>query len=177
MVARQPEDSQPAQISIIPAAAADESVLANLLELYIYDFSDLLKLDLSAAGRFGYKKLPLYWQDPLRRPFLIQVDGQLAGFVLIKRGSEVKEAAEVWDMAEFFIMHRYRHRGIGTRVAHEVLRRFPGLWEIRVMEVNKPAYQFWRIAIAAFLGKEVPSVHVQKGEKSWHVFAFESASA
>jgi predicted acetyltransferase len=75
--------------------------LANLLELYAHDFSEFHSLGIGADGRFGYKSLPLYWSDPNRYPFLVRVDGKLAGLALVKRGSEITGNPTVWDMAEF----------------------------------------------------------------------------
>src|SRR5271163_3377003 len=50
---------------------------------------------------FGYKSLPLYWSESNRHPFLIRSHGKLAGLALVKRGSEISDNQEVWDMAEF----------------------------------------------------------------------------
>jgi len=149
-------------------------VLANLLELYAYDFSDFLDLELGPDGRFDYKCLPLYWSEPGRHPFLVRMDGKLAGLVLVKRGSEISGKEMVWDMAEFFVLRGYRRHGIGTEVACQVWKQFPGLWEIRVMQSNVPALPFWERAISAFTGETIPSVWVEKGGKGWHVFSFES---
>src|SRR5882672_3536388 len=132
-------------IEVIPAAAEQEPILANLLELYAHDFSEFLDLELGADGRFGYKRLALYWSEPGRQPFLVRIDGKLAGLVLVKNGSDVSGNTTVWDMAEFFVIRGYRRRGIGTQIAHEVWKRFPGAWEVRVMESNIPAYHFWAV--------------------------------
>jgi hypothetical protein len=70
------------QLELVPAGPDQEPVLANLLELYAHDFSEFHKIELGADGRFGYKDLPLYWREPNRRPFLVKVDGKLAGLVL-----------------------------------------------------------------------------------------------
>jgi predicted acetyltransferase len=168
--------SQSAHIEVVAAAAKDESVLANLLELYIHDFSEFLSLELGLNGRFGYGNLPLYWRESNRHPFLVLIDGKLAGFVLVKRGSEVTGNQSVWDMAEFFVVRGHRRRGIGTEVAHQVWRRFRGLWEIRVIEANRSSHHFWERAIAVFVGEPICSVPVQNGDKSWRVFSFESVT-
>ena len=162
------------KIEVIPAAREQEAVLGNLLELYIHDFSELREVDLGSNGRFGYRLLPLYWSDPGRHPFLVRIDGKLAGFALVKRGSEVSGNETVWDMAEFFIVRGYRRRGIGTDVAHQVWRRFPGLWEVRVMDPNHSAYQFWEHAISVFAGQVICSVRVETGGACWRVFSFEA---
>lgn len=164
------------KLEVIPAAKDQEPVLANLLELYAHDFSEFLDIELGSDGRFGYQSLPLYWTEPNRHPFLARVDGSLAGFVLVRRGSEVSGEDSVWDMAEFFVVRGFRRRGIGTDLAHEVWRRFPGSWEVRVMESNQAAHPFWERAVSAFVGEAVSGNLVEKGSKRWRVFSFESKS-
>jgi predicted acetyltransferase len=164
-------------IEVIAAVPDQQPILANLLELYAHDFSEFSDLELGVDGRFGYKHLPLYWEEPDRHPFLVKIDDRLAGFVLVKRGSEVSGKEDVWDMAEFFVMRRYRKRGIGTEVAHEVWRRFPGVWEVRVMQSNHPAAEFWRRSITKFIGKAIRSVCIEKDGASWHLFTFDTKRA
>ncbi len=49
-----------AQIELIPATLEQQPLLANLLELYIHDFSEFHDVELGPDGRFGYRNLPLY---------------------------------------------------------------------------------------------------------------------
>jgi predicted acetyltransferase len=166
-----------AAIEVVPATPEQAPIVANLLELYAHDFSEFHHLELAADGRFGYPNLPLYWSEPDHHAFLVKVNGRLAGLVLVKRGSEGSDDARVWDVGEFFIVRGYRRKGIGIKVAHEVWRRFPGPWEVRVMESNRDAFEFWRRAIAAFIGGTVQPAHIEKGGEFWYVFAFEHESA
>jgi len=94
--------------------------------------------------------------------------------VLVKKGSEISGNETAWDMAEFFIIRAYRRRGVGTEIAHRVWRRFPGLWEVRVMEYNHAAHQFWERAISAFTAEQARSARVEKDGQGWHLFSFES---
>jgi predicted acetyltransferase len=102
------------------ASADEQSVVANLLELYAHDFSEFFEIELRDDGRFGYAHLPLYWTEPDRHAFLVRVDGNLAGFAL------VHQMDGCWDLAEFFIARRYRRQGFGMAAAHDLWRRFPG---------------------------------------------------
>jgi predicted acetyltransferase len=163
------------RIEVIPATAEQEPILANLFQLYAHDFSEILDLPLQEDGRFGgYKDLPLYWREAGRHPFLVWVDGKLAGFVLLKKGSEFSGNKNVWDMAEFFVIRAYRRRGVATQVAHEVWRRLPGAWEVRVMEANVSAKRFWEGAISGFVGDAVPAARMHKDGEGWDVFSFDS---
>src|SRR5205807_3674214 len=101
----------------------------------------------------------------------------LAGLVLVKRGSEVSGREAVWDMAEFFIVRGCRRQGIGMKAAHEVWRRFPGPWEVRVMESNRTALSFWQHAITTLSGEAIPPARIEKDGECWHVFAFECRHA
>ena len=143
------------QLEIVPASLEQQPVLANLLQLYAHDFSEFHDVELGPDGRFIYNDLPLYWLEPHRRPFLIMADGRLAGFVLLKRGSEVSGNEDVWDMVEFFIVRGLRRRGLGTEIARRVWEKFPGSWEVRVLDKNSAARHFWERAIATFVGGKV----------------------
>jgi predicted acetyltransferase len=143
-------------------------VVDNLIQLYAHDFSEFHHVELDRLGRFNYAPLPLYWSDPDRHPFLVKMDGRLAGFVLVTRNETA------WDMVEFFVLRGCRRRGAGTAIAHEVWKRFPGQWEVRVMEANKAALPFWEHAISTFNGRPIQPIAIEKEGNSWWVFTFDS---
>jgi len=161
------------KVEVIPAAPDQQPILANMLELYAHDFSEFLEIELGEDGRFGYPDIPTYWRELDRHPFLVRIDGRLGGLALIRKGSEISDNAVVWDMVEFFVLRRYRRLGVGTRIASEVWRRFPGQWEVRVMQSNESARQFWKHAIEEFTGREVHASRVEKNGKCWTLFSFE----
>lgn len=148
--------------------------LANLLELYAHDFSEFHSLQIGEDGRFGYGSLSLYWSEPDRHPFFIRADGKLAGLALVKKGSALSGDQTVWDMAEFFVLRGYRRLGIGTLAAQQVWRRFPGPWEVRVMQSNPSAQLFWARAISDFTCEPSQPVRVEKEGKYWQLFSFAS---
>lgn len=180
---QQDQETSP-RIEIMPAALADAPILENLLHLYVHDFTEFRDLDIGEDGRFVYPPLPLYWSDPGRHPFLVKIDGKLAGLVLVKKmpgisrreivDLEIPRDGAVWDMAEFFILRGCRRRGIGTQVAHEVWKRFPGAWEVRVMQANVPAQHFWTGAISRLVGEAIRPLAIEKDSEPWILFRFES---
>jgi predicted acetyltransferase len=158
----------------VAAATRDQAaIIANLFQLYAHDFSEFHDVELGDDGRFGYKDLPLYWSEQNRRAFLFRVGLKPAGFALIKRGSEITGDQGVWDMAEFFVVRRYRRHKVGTVAAHRLWTALTGRWEVRVMEDNQAAYGFWSHAVAAALNETVSPVHVEVSGRRWHVFSFE----
>ena len=161
-------------VEIIPATPEQEPVLANLLELYAHDFSEFVELTLGPDGRFGYPHLHLYWKEPGRLPFVIKAGGRLAGFALVRRGSEVSGDPEVWDVAEFFVVRGLRRLGVGASAAREIWKRLPGRWEVRVIERNVKAAAFWRRAVCEFLGEETEPTRFDEGGQARLLFSFES---
>lgn len=167
---------------IFPATKEEMPIVANLFELYAHDFSEFHFVEPGPDGRFGYADLPLYWSESGRYPFLIKVDGKLAGFALIRRLSPVsgRDASwnhdASWDMAEFFVLHAYRRRGVGREAAYRLWRQFPGLWQVRVMLANQIAHRFWQRAIAEFAGEAMSLTHAERAGEMWDVFSFSSSA-
>jgi predicted acetyltransferase len=162
------------QVDLVPAAAAHKPILENLLQLDLHDFSEVVSLEVGPDGRFDYPHLELYWSDPGRYPFLGVVDGTWAGFAFIKQMPHPAGEGFIWDMAEFFVMRGLRRRGIGIRLAHLAFRHFPGGWQVRVMESNSAACQFWRNAVESFAGASALPARVRVDGVAWDVFRFES---
>ena len=161
-------------IEVERATIEHRHVLENLIQLYVYDFTEYVPMSLGPDGRYEYSHLPLYWTDPERYPFIVKVDGRLAGFALVKKGSDFSGDESVWDMAEFFIVRCERRRGTGYAVAAHIWRQFPGPWEVRVMPNNSRAFEFWKNSIARFLGRLVEPVRLERGDESRNLFLFES---
>lgn len=141
-------------VKVIKSSLDQKPVIAQLYELYTYEMTDLADFDINDNGYYGYKELPLYWVDNNKYPYLVWVNNKLAGFVLIQKGSPIDEEPNVWDVAEFFIMRKFRCKGVGQRVAHELWDAFSGLWQVRVWDNNTIAHTFWDNAIKHYV-KEV----------------------
>ena len=162
------------RVAVSAASRDEEPVVANLFELYAYDLSGTFDLHVRSDGRYGYPSLPRYWQEASRSPLLIRLEDHLAGFALISRGSLISDDPDTWDLAEFFVMKRYRRTHVGARAAHDIWRRFAGRWEVRVLETNRPALMFWQATIASFTGAAAQPAPVQQGGKQRLCFAFTS---
>jgi predicted acetyltransferase len=128
------------------AKIEQKGIIENLLELYNYDFTEFVPDDVDNEGRFGYDPLKYYWNESGRYVFIVKVDLHIAGFVMVRT---IKEdlSAPIFSMAEFFIMKKYRMKGIGTTVAAKIFSMLKGEWEVAEIEENIPAQKFWRKAI------------------------------
>jgi predicted acetyltransferase len=140
------------KVDVSPAAFQEKIILRHLLELYQYDLSDVERVDVDGAGLYGYEYLDHYWTEKGRHPFLVRVDGQIAGFVLVSQYSPILERREGHSISEFFIMKRYRRTGVGAETARQVFDLFPGRWEVCELADHTAAQIFWRKVIARYTG-------------------------
>ena len=166
-------------VHVDAASASESTLLSNLLELYMHDLSALFPaIALGPDGRFGYPSLHLYWSEPARRyPFVIRCGEQIAGFVLVTRGSPASSDPQVFDVAEFFVLRRFRRSGVGRSTAEQLWRTFPGTWVVRVLLANAGALAFWSTSIAEFAGDAVREIPHPREPHKWRVFTFESHGA
>lgn len=80
--------------------------------------------------------------------YVVTVDGKLAGFVLVDNDVQLADSERA--VTEFFVMRKYRRRGVGKQIAHELFDKLPARWEMAVLETNKPAQQFWRRTLGTY---------------------------
>jgi predicted acetyltransferase len=138
-------------VRLAEVPAAQKSVIANLIQLYKYDFSEFAAVDsrygdVSADGLFIYEGLDLYWQEDGRIAFTIHADDRLAGFALVNRWSALNRPLD-HAVGEFFVMRKYRRHRVGWRAARLLFARLGGRWEVGVAWYNPPALAFWRSVV------------------------------
>jgi predicted acetyltransferase len=151
------------------------ALLSRLLELYMHDLSEIFPIDVGPDGRFGYDRLPLYFEEPERRfPFIIRADGRPAGFVLVTRGSPVTQDPADLDIAEFFVARRYRRSRVGRTAAFQLWDRMPGHWIVRVSEGNRRGIPFWRKIISEYTDGAFSVVTLAGTPHPWCVLTFRS---
>jgi predicted acetyltransferase len=134
------------KIEIVKATQNNNIVIARLLELYVYDFTEYMDFDVDEEGLFHYP-FEEYLSLPDHFIYLILVNGHYAGLVLMKLATN-EQGKSYYTIAEFFILKKYRKLGIGKKVASKILMDYPGHWMIYQSKNNIPAQIFWRKIIA-----------------------------
>jgi predicted acetyltransferase len=143
---------------VVSRASADEAhIVANLMQLYIHDFSELwfdraVEGELGPDGRYSdYPGLETYWTDPMRQPWLFRINGLPVGFALV---NDVAHSRTPVDraVAEFFVVRKHRRRGVGLKAAHALFGTAWGVWEAAVVRRNAGALAFWRRAARSYPG-------------------------
>jgi predicted acetyltransferase len=123
-------------------AQRDElDTIENLMQFYTYDFSEWLPLKLGEYGFFNILPMPDYWRHPATRPFLIKVDGELAGFVTVDNRTHLPGAD--YNIGYLFVSRGFRGQGVARFVVSTLLSRLPGQWQIFHIDANQPARLFW----------------------------------
>jgi len=188
-----------------PIGKEQAPVLRNLFELYAYDFSEVVPLELGPNGRFDVSPGEVWWGRDDHFPFFIRWNGKLSGFALVRRGSRVTNAAarteaghrseagghpddrahpgagaasnagEPMDVAEFFVVRGARGNQVGAHAAHALFAAFPGRWEIRVRRSNVSAMKFWSRTLETWLGRPVASEPFIVDGVDWDVLRIDSS--
>lgn len=136
--------------SDVELSPARPDEIAALFQLYAYDLSEVLAMDVEDDGRFRAYPLDHYWRDPRCHAFVIRAGGKLAGFALVQQRSRLSGDESVNDLAEFFVLRRWRKQGVGERAATWLFDCFRGRWEVRQKRENQPATAFWRRVIGRY---------------------------
>lgn len=140
------------KIALFKANKEDKDIIQNLGRFYVYEMSRycgfLPTWETPSNGLFECIDLSSYCEKKDHHAFLIKVDDELAGFVLINK---VGSAPDVdWNIGEFFIVSKFQGKGIGGNVAEQVFNKFPGVWETSQIPENKAAIDFWNKVVTQY---------------------------
>lgn len=134
------------KITLQKATKEDKETIQNLGRFYVYEMyrycGFLPTWEAPANGLFECVDLSSYCEDPACHAFLIKVDSELAGFVLINKVGSTPDVD--WNIAEFFVISKFQGKGVGRHVAEQVFNQFPGIWETTQIPENKAAIDFWK---------------------------------
>lgn len=147
------------------AGPDERPLLENLLQLYMYDFSEFAGGTVRRDGRFPYHDdFGERWGRPWFHPFVLEVldedprdrvsEWRPAGFALVANASNFggPVGTDQWLMDDFFVMRKYRRSGVGTMLARYCFERFRGRWEVAEMPQNTAAQSFWRRVVGEYTG-------------------------
>lgn len=139
------------ELEMRPVRREDKEILRNLMEKYDYEFSQYDGRDVNALGLFGYDYLDCYWTDKNRFAYFIMAGGHLAGFAMVNDYMEADKAGQ-WNMAEFFVLYKYRRAGVGRYAARWLFDKYKGRWELMRHPKNLPSVAFWDKVISEYTG-------------------------
>ena len=132
------------KFELIEAKEKDKNIIYNLMQIYTYELSffedKTTNFIMLENGLFKINKyVDLYLKEEKRHPYILKCDGKLAGFVLERINEDGMN-----EIAELFVLNKFRKHGAGTFMANEMFKKYKGKWEIRTLLKNKRAQDFWR---------------------------------
>ena len=140
------------QTQLIETTLDHKPIFLNLAHLYVHDMSEHVGWDCDAEGWFGCENAgdDRYWTEDHRYAYLIHVKDHLAGFAMVDQLGST--ACRDWNVAEFFVVRKYRRRGVGEAAARQLFDRHQGRWDVMQIPKNTPATAFWRKVIGRYSG-------------------------
>ena len=160
------------KFDLIKVEEKDKNIIFNLMQLYTYELSsfedETATFTMLDSGLYVTNKyLERYWKEEKRRPYILKCDNELAGFVLQRFNEENRN-----EIAEFFILNKYRKIGAGTFMANKMFQLYKGKWEVRVLIKNERVQNFWRNTIRNFTNNNFEEKYIR--DNSRLAFYFES---
>lgn len=124
-------------IQLVPSSQSDD--LLNLFNSYLLEIREYdPKIMLDENGNPVYKWFNYYWVDKNRYPIYLKLEDKVIGFALIR-----KLDAKTHEIAEFYVMPKYRRNGYAMWFANEILNQFKGSFEFSTNINNIKAINFW----------------------------------
>jgi predicted acetyltransferase len=157
---------------------SEKEILRNLLEKYLYEFSQYEKTDINELGLYGYNYLDCYWTENNRWAYFIKINNRIIGFALVNDYPEIKIETD-FSMAEFFIVYKYRHLGIGKCCTNYLFNKHKGKWHIKYHPENKVSKLFWTNVVREYtkenykIYKNEEDTEYEDGTRG-HVLVFET---
>ena len=143
-------------IIIVPALLGDYPTIQNMARFYIYDRTTFMGWECPEDGMFECIDFKHYFEDSDKKAFLVKVENELAGFVLLDQEGLIETVD--WNMGEFFILAKFQAKGIALKVSELIFKMHPGKWSVAVMPENIKALKFWRKAIIHVSGNKFTEI-------------------
>jgi ribosomal-protein-alanine N-acetyltransferase len=159
------------QVRLVPASIEEYPIIQNMASYYSYDMSEYMGWEQQNDGTHSvgmdYVK---YWKAENTFPFIIKYHDELAGFVIVDKN--VSDLSNDFNIAQFFVLRKFKGRGLAQHIAFQCFDKFCGKWEVFVMPRNEGAYRFWRKIISVYTHHQFKEYTRTVGQSIRNVFEF-----
>jgi len=163
----------PSNLVISKLGPDSDVILRNLFEFYMHDMAEWFDLDTKADGSYSYDTRDV-WKNG-HDAYLAKLGDSIAGFALVGSAAEWLNDTTAHDVHEFFVIRRFRRRGLGQKIATLLWDEHPGAWLVRVLQANAPAVLFWRTAISNYTSSTYAEESRLVNGRRWRFFHFVSS--
>jgi len=128
-----------------PAVIEEKRIIFDLLQPYLHELSSFPGEEIDykdGNGVYQYPYLDDYWSQSVRHPYLFLCDNEIAGFALVRKAEE--HPAKHWEMAEFYVLPKFRRSGLATSCSIDIFEKHPGNWRIDFNKHNQSSRALWQ---------------------------------
>ena len=138
----------------------DKNSFKNLFQLYLHDLSKYNHtIEIEENGIFPASWIDEHWDLPEFIPLRIDQNDNTCGFILLSKKPFSKPGTELC-IQEFFILKKFRNKGIGRASVEQLFANYPGSYSMSVIKENTPAKLFWKKTL------ELMGIHYKKEKHS-----------
>ena len=153
------------KFDLVKVEEQDKNIIYNLMQLYTYELSffedETTNFTMLDSGLYVLNKyVERYWQEESRHPYILKCNNKLAGFVLQRFNEQ-----NMNEIAEFFVINKYRKIGAGTFMANKMFDLYKGKWEIRTLIKNEKAQKFWRNTIKKYTNNNFEEKYIRNNSR------------
>lgn len=153
------------------AQVNEKHLVFRMLQFHLHDLSLYSGDELKEDGEFEYRYFEDYWADLDRQVYLCRIAGDIVGFAMVNKFGISAHLDQ--SMAEFFILNKYRGKGIGRRFACSVFDMYPGIWEVLAYRENVGAVSFWSNVLNGYVRGDLEVSSKMIGESVRSIWLFE----
>ncbi|MDZ5471722.1 GNAT family N-acetyltransferase [Bacillus sp. 31A1R] len=149
---------------LIVAKESEKETLKNLYSLYLHDLSLYSEgLQPNENGLFEFDAFHLIWEKEGIHPYLIKVDGHLAGFFLLLSAPLMTKVD--YCINDFFLLNQYRGQGIGEQALDLLFETHQGNYFVEQLKSNERAVQYWKKIFKRYGFSYEEKLEVKDGEE------------
>ena len=135
-------------VKLAPASSDHRCWITAELQSYLAELSQFASIEKNAEGQYNYPYLDFYWREPDRHPFIIYLNNEAAGFLLVREDLDPADGTSITEIAELYILPAFRERSVASSAIKKALGFFPGNWRAAVLPNNEVGRSFWKQLIS-----------------------------
>jgi predicted acetyltransferase len=133
-------------MQIIKVEHDRKDILKHLMTLFLHDLSEFngdLEIN-QDTGLFEFDVFEWFFEKEGLTPFFITFENNIIGFILLQSGHYTNQEHYDYFLNSFFILKKYRRRGLGRETCKQFFNQFPGRYTIGQVSNNVRAIHFWK---------------------------------
>jgi predicted acetyltransferase len=144
-----------------------KDILRQLITLFLHDLSEFNSdLEINQSnGLFEFDVFEWFFEKEGLTPFFIHEEDKIIGFILLQSGQFSNQEFADYVLNSFFIIKKYRRRGLGKEACKEFFKQFPGRYAISQVKTNTPAIHFWKSIYKSFSIEFYEKEEIEEGHE------------